>query len=109
MENVFNMLIFLNSFSFMALFRSVISDCTFINFPCSHKNMGEFFGLLSVFFFFILYLIVPSKTNPLMVNVWFRQIFLLTPWRLLGFNESDVNISDKSMEPNLDLKLEVVQ
>ena len=48
-------------------------------------------------------------TNPLMVNVWFRQIFILTPWRLLGFNEPEVNISDKSIEPNLDLKLEVVQ
>jgi len=92
----------------MALFRSVISDCTFTNFPCLHMNMGEFFGLLSVLFF-ILYLSVSSMTNPLMVNVWFRQIFILTPWRLLGFNESEVNISDKSIETNLDLKLEVVQ
>ena len=102
------MLIFPNSFSYMALFRSVISDCTFKNFPCLHKNMGEFFGFLSILFF-VLYLSVSSMTNPLMVNVWFRQIFILTLWRLLGFNESEVNISDKSIEPNLDLKLEVVR
>ena len=48
-------------------------------------------------------------TNPLMGNVWCRQIFILTLWRFLGFNESEVNISDKSIEPNLDLKVEVVQ
>lgn len=43
-----------------------------------------------------------------MVNVWFRQILILTPWGLLGFNEAPVDIFDKSIEPNFDFYLEVV-
>lgn len=43
-----------------------------------------------------------------MVNVWFRQILILTPWGLLGFNEAPVDIFDKSIEPNFDFHLEVV-
>ena len=50
-----------------------------------------------------------TNDQSLMVNVWFRQILILTPWGLLGFNEADVNIFDKRIEPNLDFHLEVVQ
>ena len=57
------------------------------------------------------YLVPECITNDqsLMVNVWFRQILILTSWGLQGFNEADVNIFDKSIEPNLDVHLEVVQ
>ena len=50
-----------------------------------------------------------TNDQSLMVNVWFRQILILTPWGLLGFNEAYVNIFDKRIEPNLDFYLEVVQ